>query len=142
MSTLPIVTRKSKLCRFTQAVLIMLALLPAINALQTQARTSGPKIVVSEYRHDFGEVFAGQFMDHVFTIRNEGTSPLTLSDVVPHPPNASVYRQAPHRVLASGLIQGLSGLFSLKAATTGTAGFIAANAGKAGSSGPALPVPT
>src|SRR5215470_4253245 len=96
------VTNRSELemGRFTGAGVVLLALLLAMSAPYAHARSSGAKVVVPEYRHDFGNIFAGQFMDHVFTIRNEGTVPLTLSDVVPHPPNASVYRQAPHRVLA------------------------------------------
>ena len=68
--------------------LLMLAIFFCGNAWPAEAGTSGPKIVVAEYRHDFGEAFAGQFMDHVFTIRNEGTAPLSLSDEVRHAPNA------------------------------------------------------
>ena len=72
----------------------MLALLLAANAPQAHAGNSGAKVVVPEYRHDFGDVFAGQFMDHVFTIRNEGTDPLTLSDVVPATLKSSWYSPA------------------------------------------------
>ena len=69
--------------------LLSLAIVIAINIPLAQARMTGPKVVVAEYRHSFGDVFAGQFMDHAFTIRNEGTSPLTLSDEVPHAPKAA-----------------------------------------------------
>jgi hypothetical protein len=68
---------------FTGAGVVVLAFLLALNAPHAHAKSSGAKVVVSEYRYDFGDVFAGQFMNHVFTIRNEGTVPLTLSDVVP-----------------------------------------------------------
>ena len=62
---------------------VLLALLLAMDVPHAHASRSGARVVVAEYRHDFGDVFAGQFMDHVFKIRNEGTLPLTLSDVVP-----------------------------------------------------------
>jgi hypothetical protein len=39
-----------------------------------------PKAVVTETRFDFGAVFAGEQLIHVFSIRNEGTAPLTLLD--------------------------------------------------------------
>lgn len=117
--------------------LVMLAVILAINVLQAQARSSGPKVVVSEYRHDFGQVFAGQFMDHVFTIRNEGTSSLTLSDSVRHPANASVYSPVVRAGLANGLVQ--AGRFRLNAATRVTPSFLAAGAA---SNGPGTPAPT
>jgi len=144
MTRFPIDCKKSNpgLCRFACAALIMLAPALEMNVFQAQARSSGPRVVVSEIRHDFGDVFAGQFMDHVFTIRNEGSSPLTLSDVVPHTPNASVYKPATHRTLADRLARRLAGLFPLNAVTTNASSFMAANAREAGSSGPPRPAPT
>jgi hypothetical protein len=41
---------------------------------------SRPRAVVDYTRHDFGVVFAGEQIFHVFTIRNEGSAPLTLLD--------------------------------------------------------------
>jgi hypothetical protein len=38
------------------------------------------KAVVTHTRFNFGEVFAGEQLVHVFSIRNEGTAPLTLLD--------------------------------------------------------------
>lgn len=89
-------TKISELGRggFTGAGIVLLALLLAMHAPHAHARSSGAKVVVREYRHDFGDVFAGQFMDHVFTIRNEGTVPLTLSDVVPATLKSSWYSPA------------------------------------------------
>ena len=89
-------TNRSELRRagFTGAVVVLLALLLAMHAPHAHARSSGAKVVVPEYRHDFGDVFAGQFMDHVFSIRNEGTVPLTLSDVVPATLKSSWYSPA------------------------------------------------
>jgi hypothetical protein len=144
MATLPMVSKilELGLRRFSRSALVIFGLVLVINALQTQARSAGPKVVVSEYRHDFGEVFAGQFMDHVFTIRNEGTSPLTLSDAVPHAPNASGYRPAIHPTLANRLVQGSSALFPLNAATKVRSGVVVVNAAEAESTGPLLPAPT
>ena len=39
-----------------------------------------PKAVVTQTRFDFGPVFAGEQLIHVFSIRNDGTAPLTLLD--------------------------------------------------------------
>jgi hypothetical protein len=36
--------------------------------------------VVTHTRFNFGEVFAGEQLVHVFSIRNEGAAPLTLLD--------------------------------------------------------------
>jgi hypothetical protein len=44
------------------------------------------KAVIPVQRYDFGDAFAGQFLDHTFAIRNEGTSPLLLSDDLPVSP--------------------------------------------------------
>ena len=89
-------TNRSEVGRggFTGAGVVLLALLLAANAPHAHAGNSSAKVVVPEYRHDFGDVFAGQFMDHVFTIRNEGTAPLTLSDVVPATLKSSWYSPA------------------------------------------------
>jgi hypothetical protein len=39
-----------------------------------------PKLVLDETRRDLGIVFAGERVTHTFTVRNEGTSPLQLSE--------------------------------------------------------------
>jgi hypothetical protein len=48
---------------------------PTVRAGQGRA-----KAVVSHTRFSFGEVFAGEQLVHVFSIRNEGAAPLTLLD--------------------------------------------------------------
>jgi hypothetical protein len=48
---------------------------PTVRAGQGRA-----KAVVTHTRFNFGEVFAGEQLVHVFSIRNEGTAPLTLLD--------------------------------------------------------------
>jgi hypothetical protein len=82
---------------------------------------------VAEYRHDFGDVFSGQFMDHVFTIRNEGTEPLTLSDVVPA--TAKTSRNAPGAgpAIMHGFINVSSGFLPGAAAIKNPLGFLGRN---------------
>jgi hypothetical protein len=48
---------------------------PTVRAGQGRA-----KAVVTHTRFNLGEVFAGEQLVHVFSIRNEGTAPLTLLD--------------------------------------------------------------
>jgi hypothetical protein len=81
-----------------------------VSAVPAQAGRPGAKVVVGESRHDFGDVFAGQFMDHVFTIRNEGTEPLTLSDVIPATAKTSRNKPAAQPALMHGFVNVLSGL--------------------------------
>ena len=84
-----------------------------------QAKNSGPKLVVSEYRHTFGDIFAGQFVDYAFTIRNEGTAPLMLSEDVRHAPISSAL-SGPGRAgfprLSTGSLQALASLTPLNGA--------------------------
>ena len=62
------------------AVALWLGLLSGVAAALASGGEPKPRIVVPEEVYDFGETFAGEHMDHVFTIRNEGTAPLELSD--------------------------------------------------------------
>jgi HYDIN/CFA65/VesB-like, Ig-like domain len=39
---------------------------------------ASPELVIDSTRRDFGEVFVGEEIDQVFTVRNVGTSPLEL----------------------------------------------------------------
>jgi hypothetical protein len=90
-----------------------------LNPLVAQARGSGPKLVVAEYRHNFGDIFAGQFMDHVFTIRNDGTAPLMLSDEVGRKPKAAAIRVPSLPVLprlSNGLLRAPTSLAATSAA--------------------------
>jgi len=45
-----------------------------------QAGDGRPKAVVTQTRFDLGSVYAGEVLIHVFSIRNDGTAPLTLLD--------------------------------------------------------------
>ena len=46
----------------------------------SQGQSGVPKMVLDNTRHDFGEVFAGEDLSHVFLVRNSGSVPLELSD--------------------------------------------------------------
>jgi len=89
------------------AVALWLGLLSSVATLPASGGEPKPQIVVPEEVYDFGETFAGEHMDHVFTIRNEGTAPLELSDesgstptARPSPPASALtgdYRYRPER---------------------------------------------
>jgi len=114
--------------RLAITALMSLALASGTHAFPTRASSSGPKVVASEHRHDFGEVFVGQFIDHVFTIRNEGTSPLTLSETVPHPQSSSSYRPGTFQAAARGLVPARPGLFEMSPWSPGSGGTRAGSA--------------
>jgi Protein of unknown function (DUF1573) len=48
---------------------------------QSRASSEGPRAVVLEAVHDFGTIDQGETVSHSFTIRNEGTAPLTVSRI-------------------------------------------------------------
>lgn len=50
-----------------------------ISTLTTGAQTSAPVLNIDKTQHDFGEVFVGEELVHVFSVRNEGSAPLELS---------------------------------------------------------------
>jgi len=66
--------------------LSLIGLLLATSASLASGSDSKPRIVIPETTYDFGDVFAGQYMYHVFPMRNEGTLPLTMSDELPGKP--------------------------------------------------------
>jgi hypothetical protein len=43
--------------------------------------TPEPKIVIPEKEYDFGQVYRGTMIEHVFAIRNEGTGNLIIQDI-------------------------------------------------------------
>ncbi|MCI0652397.1 MAG: DUF1573 domain-containing protein [Planctomycetes bacterium] len=63
--------------------------LPAVSAAANPAAnpgggaTGGPKMVVPEETHDWGEVFQGEDPRHTFVVRNEGDKPLLINNVKP-----------------------------------------------------------
>jgi hypothetical protein len=64
----------------TPAVLCLTWVLWTTTEPTVRAGQSRAKAVVTHTRFNFGEVFAGEQLVHVFSIRNEGTAPLTLLD--------------------------------------------------------------
>jgi hypothetical protein len=72
--------------RLAGQVLSLVGLLLVASAPLASGRDSKPRIVIPETTYDFGDVFAGQYMYHVFPMRNEGTLPLTMSDELPGKP--------------------------------------------------------
>ena len=44
---------------------------------------AGPKIDVTDLRHDFGKVVQGTKVEHVFEIRNAGSQQLVIEKVQP-----------------------------------------------------------
>jgi hypothetical protein len=67
-------------------ILSLIGLLLATSASLASGRDSKPRIVIPQTSYDFGDIFAGQYMYHVFPMRNEGTLPLTMSDELPGKP--------------------------------------------------------
>ncbi len=48
---------------------------------QAAADTGHPKIVFSEYQHDFGKMTEGEVVTHTFRFTNEGTGDLLITSV-------------------------------------------------------------
>ena len=63
----------------TVVLAIALTLAHSISAA-SQGQGGVPKLTLESARHDFGEVFAGEDLSHVFLVRNSGSVPLELSD--------------------------------------------------------------
>jgi hypothetical protein len=61
------------------AAVAILLLSPASAAGQSRNQKQLPQLVIDSTKHDFGEVFAGEELEHIFTVRNVGTVPLELS---------------------------------------------------------------
>ena len=59
--------------------LLAIALILAHSTSAAQ-RPTGPRLALDNARYDFGEVFAGEDLSHVFLVRNNGSVPLELSD--------------------------------------------------------------
>jgi hypothetical protein len=64
------------------AILAMVVISGAM--AQTQAKTekvSGPKIAFEKSTHDFGDIFQGDRVEHVFKFKNTGNDHLMLTNV-------------------------------------------------------------
>src|SRR5437660_44689 len=46
----------------------------------SQATTGHPEVTMDTTRRDFGDVFAGEEIEHSFVVRNTGTKPLELAE--------------------------------------------------------------
>jgi hypothetical protein len=51
-----------------------------ISTSSTGAQTRAPELVIDGTKRDFGDVFAGEELVQVFTIRNAGSVPLELAE--------------------------------------------------------------
>lgn len=54
----------------------------ATTATTTEATTSKAKIEFADKSKDFGDIFQGDKVSHVFKFKNTGTEPLVLSNVI------------------------------------------------------------
>ena len=50
---------------------------------QEKAPSSPPKLVISSFTHDFGEVKPGAALKYSFTFKNQGKSDLLIQSVTP-----------------------------------------------------------
>ena len=55
-------------------LLLLLASLPRV--ARAEAPVDAPRAVLEESTHDFGEVWEGEALRHVFRFRNGGSAPL------------------------------------------------------------------
>src|SRR5579862_5585629 len=53
---------------------------PSWPALALARSADGPQLVIDSPNHNFGDVFSGEQISHVFHIRNSGTGELQLAD--------------------------------------------------------------
>ena len=74
------------------AVAIVSATALPVYAAWQRAAVALPEVKIESTRHDFGEVFVGEDISHVFTVRNFGPAPLELSTtqqfITPRPASA------------------------------------------------------
>ena len=69
-------------CSFAATTMLALAFTPvSLVRAASQGATGVPHLIVDSVRHEFGEVFAGEDLMHVFWVRNIGTAPLELSEM-------------------------------------------------------------
>lgn len=74
------VARKKGIRNIMKRFLCLLLLaLTGLTAMPVQA--AGPKIVLDKADYDFGQVFEGQKVDHVFRFQNAGDAPLIIDRV-------------------------------------------------------------
>ena len=66
------------------AVLFVLGLMACIAAVAQEKSPNGPpKLVITSFTHDFGEVKPGTALKYSFTFKNQGKSDLLIQSVTP-----------------------------------------------------------
>src|SRR5262245_39499632 len=70
---------------------------PPVSGLHQKPVQSFARVSISTTSHDFGQVFVGEMLTHIFTIQNSGSIPLTLSEKTARPAGLYLgpYRGAP-----------------------------------------------
>lgn len=67
------------------SILVILMLLVSVVFAQEKqtptAKVDGPVITLEKNTHDFGDIFQGDVVEHVFKFTNTGNQPLIISDV-------------------------------------------------------------
>jgi hypothetical protein len=73
--------RSRRLAAHVLTIIVGIALLTASSSA-SPANKSGasPELVIDSTRRDFGDVFVGEELDQIFTVRNVGTAPLELAN--------------------------------------------------------------
>lgn len=67
---------------FVAATTVLVLALTPVSSVRagSQVAAGVPQLVVDAVRHEFGDVFAGEDLMHVFWVRNVGSAPLELSE--------------------------------------------------------------
>ncbi|HEX8185444.1 MAG TPA: hypothetical protein VF747_11850, partial [Blastocatellia bacterium] len=88
-SAAPLCARRVRTVWLGLCVLTVVACLTLLTAGSSASSVSGrfvsgpaasPQLVMERTRRDFGEVFIGEELSQVFTVRNVGTAPLELAN--------------------------------------------------------------
>jgi len=68
-----------KECFFTTLFILLLTIMQS--ALAQNNVVQGSKIEFAQTEHDFGDIYQGDVVKHVFTFKNTGNMPLVLTNV-------------------------------------------------------------
>ena len=58
----------------------LLTVICALSVPSTRAFVDGPALSIDATERDFGDVYKGEVLETVFTVRNNGSAPLTLAE--------------------------------------------------------------
>lgn len=70
-----------KIKRVLPVLLLVLVSSFGVVAQDDEEAVTGPLLVFEESQYDFGDIYQGDKVDHVFSFTNQGTEPLILSNV-------------------------------------------------------------